>query len=1130
MEGTESQEAQVTNESRKDGSAVLQVATKDAVRRPTCPTTKSSSDAETLVDAQASDDPVHDPSVGGQNTVQTTPSTSHHVDRPSMRAKAGSDIPPKGPRASFLGLQRFATASQVPARQSNLVYTQGEDAEIEPSNDSSEDEGTCKPSATARDSRPRNRAYERYSRFRLGNDYFSTIGKVRRRDGRLNISLNETDSSGYLAKALGTGFRHHFFHRQELDGQDESKSSKTTQSDDKKGKLPQGLDDNRDVPRLNIVIIVIGSRGDIQPFLKVGKILKQEYGHRVRIATHPAFKDFVEKDGKLEFFSVGGDPSDLMAFMVKNPGLVPSIETIRAGDISARRAQMAEMFEGMWRACINATDNELDKDNMKMMGRYEPFIADAIIANPPSFAHIHIAERLGVPLHLMFTFPYTPTTQFPHPLANIKSTNVDHAYANFMSYPLVELMTWQGLGDLINRFRVHTLGLEEVSTLWAPGQLYRMAVPFTYMWSPGLVPKPQDYGDNIDICGFVFLDLGSSYKPPEPLQKFLDAGEPPVYIGFGSIVVDDPNAFTAMIFEAVKLAGVRALVSKGWGGLGSGEMEIPENIFLLEDTPHDWLFPRVQAVIHHGGAGTTAIGLKCGKPSMIVPFFGDQPFWGAMVAKKRAGAFECIPYKRLTAEKLAEGIKQCLTDEARQNALKIAESIAAEGDGALNAVKSFHKHLNLSGSRSIRCSILENRVAVWKIKNLDLKLSALAAEILAEQKKIRWQDLRLVRHNEWNDFEGPGGPITGVLGPILTTVLDIGKETASIPLNAGQSIKSRKKRKAKKRRLERRKRKSEDVNDNTIPSYQSAKGKPSRPPEGQTSLQRQLTSMSALSTDPSEPLVEEVMKQIGHGLKEAGKAFLNLPMNIIVGVAQGFHNAPRLYGDETVRKPRRISGYRSGLRAGRDELFYGIWDGWTGVVTQPYHGAKEHGVVGALEGTAIGIGGLFLKNIAALFGPIAYTAKGIEKEILKSRQPTKFIRKARMIQGSKELRALEATASSSREVFNETQPGTFHPVDGETLESVRNTVEEGWSVIMELLDAMEEKRNKKKKNSSDGPLKLKSKLGFSAAEKRWHESGALESIHTAKIALEAKKAGKDIGESLDERRRNKQSAVDVVAR
>ena len=312
------------------------------------------------------------------------------------------------------------------------------------------------------------------------------------------------------------------------------------------------------------------------------------------------------------------------------------------------------------------------------------------------------------------------------------------------------------------------------------------------MWSPGLIPKPADWGPEIDIAGFVFLDLASSFKPPEPLAKFLGAGEPPVYIGFGSIVVDDPEKFTALIFEAVKQAGVRALVSKGWGGLGD-EGNTPDHIFMLENTPHDWLFPRVSAVVHHGGAGTTAIGLKCGKPTMIVPFFGDQPFWGAMVSKAGAGAHEAVPYKRLTASVLAEGIRQCLAPEAKIAAQKIAEDIADEGDGAKNAVQSFHRHLPMRGENSMRCSVLPDRVAVWTLKHSNLRLSALAAELLVEKKNIKWQDLRLVRHYEWNDFEGPGEPITGGGGALMNSAGGIVKGVGSMPVKWAKSIRKREK-------------------------------------------------------------------------------------------------------------------------------------------------------------------------------------------------------------------------------------------------------------------------------------------------------------------------------------------------
>lgn len=348
---------------------------------------------------------------------------------------------------------------------------------------------------------------------------------------------------------------------------------------------------------------------------------------------------------------------------------------------------------------------------------------------------------------------------------------------------------------MVNLFRVETLGLEPVSTLWAPGQIYRLRVPFTYLWSPDLVPKPHDWGPEIDIAGFVFLSLASAFKPPETLVEFLEAGPEPIYIGFGSIVVDDPDRFTAIIFEAVVKAGVRALVSKGWGGLGAGD--VPPNVYLLDNSPHDWIFPRVSAVIHHGGAGTTAIGLKCGRPTMIVPFFGDQPFWAERIAKANAGYYEPVPYKRLTVDKLVDGIRVLLSPEIRKNAQKLAEGIAREGDGARNAVESFHRHLPLSGERSMRCSILDDRVAVWKLKNTSLRLSALAAQLLVAKKKLHMRQLRLLRHYEWNDFSGPGEPVTGAGAAVVRSVTGVAKGVGSVPVKVVKGVRRHRKRRGK---------------------------------------------------------------------------------------------------------------------------------------------------------------------------------------------------------------------------------------------------------------------------------------------------------------------------------------------
>ena len=364
--------------------------------------------------------------------------------------------------------------------------------------------------------------------------------------------------------------------------------------------------------RLNVVIQVVGSRGDVQPFIALGQELQKKYGHRVRLATHNTFQEFVLESG-LEFYPIGGDPKELMAYMVKNPGLIPSMKSLREGDIQKKRTMMSELLEGCWKACIEA---DLQSN--------QPFVADAIIANPPSFAHVHCAQALGVPLHLMFTMPWSSTRAFPHPLANFKVEKLDPETVNYASYGIVEWLTWQGLGDIINNWRSQTLDLEPVPTTVGPCLAEALEIPFTYCWSPALVPKPQDWASHIDVCGFFFRDA-APYTPPKDIDEFLRAGPPPVYIGFGSIVVDDPDKMTNLILDAVQRCGVRAIVSRGWSKLG-GDLPSTEQVLFIGDCPHEWLFEHVAAVVHHGGAGTAACGLRNACPTFIVPFFGEYDY------------------------------------------------------------------------------------------------------------------------------------------------------------------------------------------------------------------------------------------------------------------------------------------------------------------------------------------------------------------------------------------------------------------------------------------------------------------------------------------------------------------------
>lgn len=217
----------------------------------------------------------------------------------------------------------------------------------------------------------------------IRNDVARTYARVRT-DGRLDVDVHHKHNLGHTLMAA-------------IDRQ----ASNITQQLSRTQSVVQ-LSRYENIPKLNIVIQIVGSRGDVQPFIALAQVLTQPpYNHRVRFCTHPVFKDFVEENG-LEFFSIGGDPSDLMAYMVKNPGLIPGIQALRAGELGRRRRDVAENLECAWRSCIEPIDGAFADPKRSSPGR-TTFIADAIIANPPSFAHIHCAEKLGIPLHLMFT-------------------------------------------------------------------------------------------------------------------------------------------------------------------------------------------------------------------------------------------------------------------------------------------------------------------------------------------------------------------------------------------------------------------------------------------------------------------------------------------------------------------------------------------------------------------------------------------------------------------------------------------------------------------------------------------------------------------------------------------------------
>ncbi|XP_050242542.1 sterol 3-beta-glucosyltransferase UGT80A2-like isoform X1 [Quercus robur] len=422
----------------------------------------------------------------------------------------------------------------------------------------------------------------------------------------------------------------------------------------------------QDIPPLQIVMLIVGTRGDVQPFVAIGKCL-QEHGHRVRLATHANFKDFILTAG-LEFFPLGGDPKVLAGYMVKNKGFLPS----GPSEISIQRNQLKDIIYSLLPAC-------LDPDPATNI----PFKADAIIANPPAYGHTHVAEALKVPLHIFFTMPWTPTSEFPHPLSRVRQQ-----IGYRLSYQIVDALIWLGIRDMINEFRKKQLKLRPVTYL-SGSYSSPPDIPYGYIWSPHLVPKPKDWGPNIDVVGFCFLDLASNYQPPDSLVEWLAAGKKPIYIGFGSLPVEEPEKMTKIIVEALEITGQRGIINKGWGGLGN-LAEPKDFVLLLDSCPHDWLFPRCIAVVHHGGAGTTAAGLKAACPTAIVPFFGDQPFWGERVHARGVGPAP-IPIDEFSREKLVDAINFMLDPEVKKRAVEVADAMKNE-DGVTGAVKAFHKH------------------------------------------------------------------------------------------------------------------------------------------------------------------------------------------------------------------------------------------------------------------------------------------------------------------------------------------------------------------------------------------------------------------------------------------------------
>ena len=417
---------------------------------------------------------------------------------------------------------------------------------------------------------------------------------------------------------------------------------------------------------MNILIITLGSRGDVQPYLALGKGL-QAAGHHVTLCTSSSFESFITDHG----LNYGYMSNEFIEFVESASGK----EAMESG------GNAFGLVKSMLQTIKKSQDitREILQDSWKTAQAVQP---DLIVFHPKSVGGPHIAEKLGIPAVLALPVPVlVPTNEFIAPGFPIMKLG---KWFNKLSYQLIH-KGYRAYDKVVNEFRQQTLGLDKLPKNASPLHMANGdPISVLHAYSEHVWPRPHDWPETAYITGYWFLDNIEQWQPPAELASFLENGAPPVYVGFGSMAGRDPQRTAEIVIAALHKAQVRGIIATGWGGLDASNL--PESIFKIENVPHDWLFPRVSAVVHHGGAGTTAAGLRAGRPTIVCPFLVDQPYWGARVHAIGAGS-QPIPQKKLNADNLSGAITQVLTDASiRANVEALGEKLHAE-DGVGKAVR-----------------------------------------------------------------------------------------------------------------------------------------------------------------------------------------------------------------------------------------------------------------------------------------------------------------------------------------------------------------------------------------------------------------------------------------------------------
>lgn len=407
---------------------------------------------------------------------------------------------------------------------------------------------------------------------------------------------------------------------------------------------------------MKVLILAFGTRGDVQPFVALARGLR-ERGHDPVLAAPARFAPLADghgmslvgvDDGPLRLMDAAGGVGDTMAGGLR-------------GTVALARA-------------MPATFGRVFDDATAIATTGAGAGADVIVHNGQIIAAPHLAELLTIPAVLALTVPvYVPTREFPWPGQHLPSWLPGPLNrASFLGMKAPAVM----FGRTVDRWREHTLGLPRRRGRHDP--LRRpdgTPAPVLNAVSRHVVSPPGDWPGSVTTTGYWFLPAADQRLPRE-LRAFLRAGPAPVLVGFGSMAGPDPLATTALVLAAVAKAGVRAVLATGWGGLTAAGA--PEDVFVVEQVPHDVLLPHTAAVVHHGGAGTTGAAAAAGRPQVICPFVADQPFWGHRMHTLGVAAAP-LDQRALTADRLATAITRAVTDPAiASRATEIGGRIATE--------------------------------------------------------------------------------------------------------------------------------------------------------------------------------------------------------------------------------------------------------------------------------------------------------------------------------------------------------------------------------------------------------------------------------------------------------------------